>query len=152
MGEIALVDATLLASRALLGVVARSMIEALTEVTLPQFRVLVVVSGAGQIRIGDLAARMGAVQSTFSRSVQRMVSAGWLNRTPSPDSRREIVITITAKGQALVDQVTASRRTELARILSALSEEEQVALTVAFDTFTHAAGEIPLHDLLTIGL
>lgn len=152
MGEAAVVDATLLASRALLGVVARSVTQALAVVTLPQFRVLVVVAGTGPIRIGDLASRMGAVQSTFSRNVQRLVSTGWLNRAPSPDNRREIVISITAKGRALVDQVTASRRTELGRILSALSEEEQVALTMAFDAFADAAGEIPFQELLTIGL
>ncbi|WP_170152059.1 MarR family winged helix-turn-helix transcriptional regulator [Subtercola boreus] len=145
-------EATLVASRALLGVVARSVADALTHVTLPQFRVLVIVSGTGPIRIGKLAARMNAVQSTFSRTVQRMVLMGWLHRAPSSDSRREIVVTVTAKGQALVDQVTAARRAELARILSALSEEEQAALTRAFDTFANAAGEPPLQDLLTLGL
>lgn len=43
---------TLAASRALLGVVARSVMEALEDVTLPQFRVLVVLTAHGRLPIG----------------------------------------------------------------------------------------------------
>ncbi len=73
-------DATLLASRALLGVVARSVSSALEFVTLPQFRVLVVLSGSGPMRMGALAERLHANQSTFSRSMDKIVSGGWAQR------------------------------------------------------------------------
>ena len=42
------VDATLTASRALVGVVARSLAEVLEQITLPQFRVLVVLLPKGR--------------------------------------------------------------------------------------------------------
>jgi hypothetical protein len=48
-------DATLTASRALLGVVARSLAEVLEMVTLPQFRILVVIASSGTLKMGTLA-------------------------------------------------------------------------------------------------
>lgn len=146
------VEATLTASRALLGVVARSVAEALTIVTLPQFRVLVVLTGSGPVRIGVLAERMGAVQSTFSRTVERMVVGGWLERTASPGSRREVLIHITPQGRALVDEVSERRRLELGRIISRLSRHEQDAVTAALALLAGAAGEPPAEDLLILGL
>jgi DNA-binding MarR family transcriptional regulator len=73
-------DATLLASRALLAVVARSLASALEVVTLPQFRVLVVLSTTGPMRMGALADRMQANQSTFTRTMDRIVAGGWALR------------------------------------------------------------------------
>ena len=74
----------LTASRALLGVVAQSVSPALEFVTLPHFRVLVILTSAGPLRMGSLAERMGANSSTFSRST-RPDGGGWMGRTrPEP--------------------------------------------------------------------
>lgn len=146
------IEATLTASRALLGIVARSVSSALTVVTLPQFRVLVVLTSAGPMRIGALAERMGALQSTFSRTVERMVAGGWLERTASPGSRREVLIHVTPHGRALVDKVTESRRVELGRVLTHLSLKEQESVTAALELLARAAGETPAEDLLILGL
>lgn len=145
-------DAALTASRALLGVVARSVAEALEQVTLPQFRVLVVLSTQGTMRVSSLAQRINAVPSTFSRTVDRMVSAGWLHRTPNPKSRREILIDLTPAGRQLVASVTRRRRRELRKILSRLTPEQRTSLTNALRLFGQAAGEPSVDDLLPLGL
>lgn len=146
------VEATLVASRALLGVVARSLAHALDVVSLPQFRVLVVLSSGGPLRMGALAERMGIVPSTFSRFVDRMVDGGWVRRAPQPESRREVLIQLTPRGAQLVDDVTARRRRELATILHDLPAEERGRLRHAFEAFAAAAGEPPAGDLLALGL
>ncbi|KFF60255.1 hypothetical protein JF66_05640 [Cryobacterium sp. MLB-32] len=146
-------DATLAASRALLGVVARSVVAALDVVTLPQFRVLVVLSTAGPTRMGVVAERMGVIPSTFSRFIDRMVAGGWVARTSSPDSRREVLLDLTPSGRQLVDEVTERRRTGIAEILSAMSVPQQRAVEQAFEAFAAAAGETPATvDLLTLGI
>ncbi|MFD1714384.1 MarR family transcriptional regulator [Amnibacterium flavum] len=146
------VEATLMTSRALLGVVARSIADVLHDVTLPQFRVLVVLSTVGRLRIGALADRMNSNPSTFSRTIDRMVSHGWVDRTNSTDSRREVLIEVTAKGRALVEHVTDLRRREIAEILGRLSPDEQRGISQALGVFARAAGEAPSRDLLTLGL
>lgn len=145
------VEVTLTASRALLGVVASSLADALHEITLPQFRVLVVLSTAGPLRIGAVAEKMKANTSTFSRTIDRMVAAGWVDRAASVDSRREVLVQITSAGRALVDQVTERRRTEIAAILSRVDPAEREAIQRALTVFARAAGEPAPDGLLVLG-
>ncbi|CAN5324816.1 MarR family transcriptional regulator [soil metagenome] len=145
-------DATLTTSRALLGVVARSLSEALEMVTLPQFRVMVILASSEPMRMGTLAARAHSNISTFSRSLDRMVAGGWVRRSGSPDSRREVLIELTPHGKQLVAHVTDRRREEIAKILSRLSVRDQKAVGAALSLFAAAAGEPPAEDLLVLGL
>lgn len=145
-------EATLTTSRALLGVVARSVSEALEMVTLPQFRVMVVLAGSGPMRMGALAQRVGAVPSTFSRSIDRMETGGWVRREHSPDSRREILIHLTPHGDQLVAHVTDRRRSEITEILAQLKPEDRQAVGRAFALFAAAAGEPLPEDLIVLGL
>jgi len=145
-------EATLRASRALLGIVARSVADALEQVTLPQFRVLVVLAGSGSMRMGALAARVGAVPSTFSRTIDRMVDGGWVLRQESPQSRREILVDLTKTGRQLVEQVTERRRRQVASVLTSLSSEDQQRVIDALEIFSTAAGEPTPEDLLVLGL
>jgi DNA-binding MarR family transcriptional regulator len=146
------IDATLSASRALLGVVARSVSHALQHVSLPQFRILVILASRGPLRIGALAEEMGANPSTFSRTIDRMEHAGWVLRVTSSGSRREVLVDITDPGRTLVDDVTARRRQEIARILEALPADERAAIAAALASFADAAGEPNARTLLTLGL
>lgn len=146
------VDAIFHASRALLGVVARSIAPALDQVTLPQFRVLVVLTTTGPLRMGALAERMSAQPSTFSRTVDRMVAGGWVSRAVNEGSRREVLVQATSEGRQLVDRVTERRRDELRRILIALTEPERRDVEGALNVFTVAAGEPHPAALLTLGL
>ena len=77
------VDKALTASRALLGVIARSLAPVMDAVTLPQFRVLVVLSNFGPLRMGELAQHLGANQSSFSRFADRMVAGGLIASSAS---------------------------------------------------------------------
>ena len=146
------VDATLIASRALLGVIARSMSEALEVVTLPQFRILVVLYANGPLRFGVLADKMRINPSTFSRSIDRMVAGGWVERTQSPESRREILIALSQHGRGLVDHVMLRRRNELDRILAPMESEQRREIEHALRLFADAAGEPSDDDLLTLGV
>ncbi|WP_179425895.1 MarR family winged helix-turn-helix transcriptional regulator [Spelaeicoccus albus] len=145
-------DATLTTSRALLGIIARSVSSALEEVTLPQFRVLVILAGSGAMRIGALAARMKAVPSTFSRTIDRMVAEGWVERAASVENRREVIIDVTSKGWRLVHGATELRRREIADVLATMSKKDRNAVASALSKFSVAAGEPADDDLLGLGL
>ncbi|HOY83272.1 MAG TPA: MarR family transcriptional regulator [Rhodoglobus sp.] len=145
-------EATLATSRALLGVIARSVAEALELVTLPQFRVLVILASSGPLRMSSLAARVKAVPSTFSRSIDRMEQAGWVTRTHSSDRRREVLVDLSAHGRQLVMHVTERRRKEIREILAQLKPEDRQAVGRALALFAAAAGEPPAEDLITLGV
>jgi DNA-binding MarR family transcriptional regulator len=147
-----LTNDVLLASRALLGVVARSVEAALEDVSLPQFRVLVLLSGRGPLRVGDLAALTSVHPSTFTRTADRLVKGNWVQRIDNPESRREVLIALTEAGQQLVDAVTQRRREELDRIMAGLGQSDQMKVADGMRLFAQAAGEPGVKTLLVMGL
>ena len=143
----------LTASRALLGVVARSLVPVLDQVTIPQFRVLVILSTADEpIRNGDLAAMLGVHPSTFTRTADRLVNGGWVIRAENPENRRETLIQLTFEGRRLVDQVTDDRRREISSILARLEPEDRRLVLEAMATFARAAGEPRVAELAALGV
>ncbi len=149
--EVDSTETTIAASRALLGVVARSLAEALEMVTLPQFRVMVILS-TGPLRMSTLAARAHFVPSTFSRSVDRMEASGWVERTGNPGSKREVMVGLTPHGRQLVAHVTDQRRREIVAVLDRLDVDDRQRVGEAFALFAEASGEPPAEDLLPLGL
>ncbi|HET7902667.1 MAG TPA: MarR family transcriptional regulator [Candidatus Nanopelagicales bacterium] len=145
--------AVLTASRALLAVVARSIAPELDRVTVPQFRVLVILSTAGApVRNRDLADALGVHPSTFTRNADRLVSGGWVRRAENPENRRETLVSLTAAGRRLVDRVTARRRDEIREVLARLTPAQRRLVLEAMTAFAHAAGEPDVGDLAEFSL
>lgn len=145
-------DATLHASRALLGVVARSLAPVLDQVSLAQFRVLMLLAEYGPTRSGQLAEYLGVHPSTFTRMADRLVAGGWVERQEAPGNRREVHVALTASGGQLVSEVIQRRREALERILNPLTAAQCDAILTGLETFAAAAGEPDMQDLSTLGL
>jgi DNA-binding MarR family transcriptional regulator len=138
-----LVDTVLAASRALVAVAARSLAAAGDEVTLPQYRALVVLAAHGPQRTADLAAALAVNPSTATRMCDRLVRKNLVRRHRQPGDRRTVRITLTATGRDLVAEVTRRRRAELARLLGALPPDQHQPVLAAFGAFAAVAGEAP---------
>jgi len=138
-----LVDTVLEASRALVAVAARSMAAAGDEVTLPQYRALVVLAARGPQGTAELAAALAVNPSTATRLCDRLVRKGLVRRHRQAGDRRSVRITLTAAGRELVAEVTRRRRAELARLLRALPPSQHEPVIAAFRAFAAAAGELP---------
>ena len=145
-------DATLTASRALLGVVARSLGPVLDQVSLAQFRVLVLLAEHGPTRSGQLAEYLEVHPSTFTRMADRLVAGGWVERQEAPGNRREVHVALTASGAQIVSQVIERRREALEQILDPLTAAQREVILSGLETFAEAAGEPDLQDLSALGL
>lgn len=143
------VSAVLTASRVLVGVSARSLAEVEGTVSLSQFRTLVVLDGHGDTRLNHLAGRLGVGASTAMRAVDRLIAAGLVARRENPDDRREVVISLTDQGRAVVDEVTRRRRTAIAQIVQRMPRELTPALIEALTAFAVAADEPSVEDAAT---
>jgi len=138
-----LVDTVLAASRALVAVAARSLAAAGEEVTLPQYRALVVLAARGPQGTADLAAALAVNPSTATRMCDRLIRKGLVRRHRQAGDRRTVRITLTAEGRDLVTEVSRLRRAELARLLAALPSDQHQPVIAAFEAFAAAAGELP---------
>lgn len=137
-----LVSAVLTASRVLVSVAARSLAQIEEQVTLAQFRTLVVLSsGEGRTNLNRLADQLAVTPSTALRTVDRLVAAGLATRRENPENRREVVLGLTDDGERIVRDVTATRRVEIAAILERMSARKRAELVSAFRAFAAAADE-----------
>ncbi|MEO8266058.1 MAG: MarR family transcriptional regulator [Ilumatobacteraceae bacterium] len=138
-----LTEALLTASRALVAVAARSLAAADTEVTLPQYRALVVLAARGPRRVGELAEVLDIHPSTATRLCDRLVHHRLVTRTIDRSNRRETTIALSAWGKGLVDRVTEVRRAEIRTIVRRIPEDLRASAVIALVAFNDAAGEPP---------
>jgi DNA-binding MarR family transcriptional regulator len=127
--------------RAMVGVVAESLIPTLEQVTMPQFRALVLLRALGPTPAGSLAARLGVTASTGTRLVARLVRGGWVDRQAEPADRRLITLALTPKGAHLVDSTRQRREKALAAILGPMAATDRAAVLMGFRLLSDAAGE-----------
>ncbi len=142
--------AVLTASRVLVAVSARSLAAAEDRVTLPQFRMLLVV-GQGETKLVTLAEKLGVNPSTAMRMADRLAVTGLLEREVNPHNRRETLLRLTDNGRRIVDEVTARRKEEIAAILARMPASRRQALIVAMREFNEAAGEPPAGVAFPLG-
>lgn len=141
-----LVDAVLGASRALVAVAATSLAGTEGDVTLPQYRALVVLAGRGPQRVADLAEALSVNPSTATRMSDRLARKRLVRRSRTPADRRIVRVAITAEGRELIDEVTRRRRNEIRRIMRRLPAGDAAAVVTALRHFAQAAGEVPDQD------
>jgi DNA-binding MarR family transcriptional regulator len=88
----AITDALLTGSRLLVAISARSIARVDETITIPPFRTLVILAARSPINVKTLAGLLHVQRSTTGRMVERLVTAGLIDRRPHPVSRRELVV------------------------------------------------------------
>lgn len=140
------IEALLLASRAMVALAGRTLAEVDAEVTLPQSRALIVVASRGPQRVTDIAADLGVAPSTATRMCDRLVRKGLIRRYRTATNRREVRLNLTPAGRSLVAELTQRRRYELARHADAIPAGAYPQLALALQAFSSAVGEFPERD------
>ncbi len=135
-----LADAFVTASRALIGVAVHSVNTARIDITVTQYRLLVLVSESDR-SVGDIAEHLGVNQSNASRHCDRLQRLGLVERRRSGADARIVFIALTDQGRALVEEVTARRREEVRRLLDAIPVRDARALIGVLEVFNRAALE-----------
>lgn len=136
-----MVDALMALSRALVGLTARSLNELGADVTLTQYRTLIVLASRGPQRVADLAAELGVQPSTATRLCDRLVARALARRQPSESDRRVVWVVLTEGGRDLVGQAMAKRRELLTRLVADVDVPDALAFVDAATALAVAAGE-----------
>jgi DNA-binding MarR family transcriptional regulator len=127
-------------------VAARSLATVAEDVTLAQYRALVVLASRGSQRLADLALALAVEPSTATRMCDRLVRKGLVARRRSSGDRRTVRVSLTVAGAALIAEVTRGRRAEVARIMRRLPKAQRPVVLGALRAFADAAGEVPEQD------
>ncbi|OBG87632.1 hypothetical protein A5698_26130 [Mycobacterium sp. E136] len=135
------VESVMRASRALVGITAASISTVDDLVTVPQLRVMMMIATRGAVNLAAVAAGLQVSASNASRICDRLLKIGMVDRRDDPADRRNIALTLTPDGQALIDRVVHHRRIAIRRILREMSPTQRDALATALDVFATVAGE-----------
>ncbi len=140
-----MVDAVLTASRVLVAIAARSLadLDEAEDVTLAQYRTLVVLASRGAQGMASLAEALGVTPPTASRLCDRLVRKGLVRRRADRNDRRQVRVGLTVPGRRLVDVVTARRRREIAVLLQSVPEEARRSVVAGLQLLAKSAGEVP---------
>jgi DNA-binding MarR family transcriptional regulator len=139
----AVTESLLLASRVFVALAAQSVADLLSDLTLPQYRVLVVLSTTGPQNLGSLAHSLDVNPSTASRLCERLVRRRLIRRQTSRSDRREVRLSITDSGRELFEQVIERRRKKVADLVQTLDPDTREHLVVGLRALAEAYGEAP---------
>jgi DNA-binding MarR family transcriptional regulator len=137
------VQALLLASRAFVGLTARSLAAVDGDVTLPQFRAMIVIAFRGPQRSADIAEELQVNPSTATRMCDRLVRKGLVRRVRPAENRRVVRLRLTRAGQEVVKQVVSRRRADVEHLVAATRDLWKPEVITALTSFAAAAGEMP---------
>jgi DNA-binding MarR family transcriptional regulator len=138
----AALDALVLASRAVVGIAARTLPDG-TDVSLVQLRALVLLEQDGHLKAGTLAELLNVSPSTVTGLCDRLTARGLVERALGTDNRREVVVRLSPAGKELVETAIAARRLEMAGILEKIPTSQLQGMVDALTAFVQAAGESP---------
>jgi DNA-binding MarR family transcriptional regulator len=110
-----------------------------TGLSMPQFSILMQLHHKGPCGMSEVSERFDISAAAASQLVEKLVQAGYLDRAEDPSDRRAKLLTLSAKGEELVQQGTEERYRWMDDLTSKLSREEQLKVVEALDILTKAA-------------
>jgi DNA-binding MarR family transcriptional regulator len=92
--------------------------------TLPQMHTLEILGADGDLRMTELAARMGVTTGSLTVLVDRLERGGFVVRKPHETDRRSIRVGLTPEGERLFDEHHKLHERLTQEILCALGPDE----------------------------
>lgn len=89
-----------------------------------EWRVLGMIGLRGPLSAADTAELTGMDRATITRSLDRLESAGFVQRSKDPEDRRRLVLEVTARGRRKCDQIIPLMRKDGSYYESALTRKE----------------------------
>jgi DNA-binding MarR family transcriptional regulator len=92
------------------------------------FPLLVAVGRYGPVGVVELADHLGRDYTTVSRQVKKLEAQGLAGKQPNRHDRRISEVTLSARGQQMIDSIAVARRRLMNQVLAQWPEDEVQAL------------------------
>jgi DNA-binding MarR family transcriptional regulator len=107
----------------------RSRLRENFDVTLPRFDLMAQLDKAPNgMTLGELSQRMMVSNGNVTGLVERLVSLNLVERTPAPNDRRAMIVTLTAEGRRTFRSLARTHEGWIAEIFADLSQSEMDTL------------------------
>ncbi|GHD54116.1 MarR family transcriptional regulator [Streptomyces galbus] len=110
-----------------------------------QLRVLHILGHHNGINLRTLTEHLASTPSSTSRLCDRLQAAGFVERVPSPENRREVRLHLSGRGRAFLADLRARRERELQKVLADMPASKRIALLEGLESFC-ATAATQIHD------
>jgi len=132
-------DAVLAGTQVIGSLIAESISRVEQEVTMPQLRVLMLAASQAPLNLLTVAADLGVHPSNATRTCDRLVRAGLLDRRTSTRDRRHLALSLTPAGRRLVERVLRFRRQRVVQLLERMAPDDRTDLVRSLAALAEAA-------------
>jgi DNA-binding MarR family transcriptional regulator len=108
------------------------------SLTIAQVKSLFFIADAGKVNFRKLANALKVTPSNVTGIVDRLVERDLVSRTENQEDRRMLILQLTPRGKALIDNLRQQRAVQIAAILKDISEEDLSAIERGFALFAGA--------------
>lgn len=123
-----------------------------SELSASQVNILMRLHFGGKCDVSDIGAGMGVSKAAASQTVERLVQRNLLERVENPLDRRFKQVSLTARGEGLVQASFEARYRWMDELSRGLSLGQQAEIAAALTALTEAAQitqtRVPLEDTI----
>lgn len=113
-----------------------------TGLSMPQFSILMQLHYKGACGMSEISERFDVSAAAASQLVDKLVQAGYIERTEDPSDRRAKLLKLSAKGAKLVDDGIQERYRWMDELTSRLSAADQTKISEALSMLTEEARKL----------
>ena len=113
-----------------------------TGLSMPQFSILMQLHYKGPCGMSEISERFDVSAAAASQLVDKLVQAGYIERTEDPSDRRAKLLKLSAKGAKLVDDGIQERYRWMDELTSRLSAADQTKISEALSMLTEEARKL----------
>ena len=113
-----------------------------TGLSMPQFSILMQLHYKGPCGMSEISERFDVSAAAASQLVDKLVQAGYIERTEDPSDRRAKLLKLSTKGAKLVDDGILERYRWMDELTGQLTTEERGKVAEALMLLTEKAREV----------
>lgn len=108
-----------------------------TEMSMPQFFCLWIISKCGKQRMSDLAANLALSYASATNLINRLSESGLVNRYDDPEDRRVVIVELSEKGKELTESIRKKHLQEMMQRCGTLNKEQVDIMLKGMDVLIH---------------
>jgi DNA-binding MarR family transcriptional regulator len=113
-----------------------------TGLSMPQFSILMQLHYKGPCGMSEISERFDVTAAAASQLVDKLVQAGYIERTEDPSDRRAKLLKLSTKGANLVGDGIQERYRWMDDLASKLSASDQTKISEALSILTEEARKL----------
>ncbi|MFD6951914.1 MULTISPECIES: MarR family winged helix-turn-helix transcriptional regulator [unclassified Nocardiopsis] len=111
-----------------------------------QLKVLFVLEEEDGVNLRTVTDRLGSTPPSVSRLCDRLQAVGFVSRTASPNSRRELRLWLSESGRSFLRDLRARREAELHEVIARMPPRKRAMLLEGLTSFSEAASRSGAHS------